>query len=1305
MRKKIYMLLLFFNWYFFSYSASNYCATPPFLNASVPPNILFVIDKSGSMSWAAYYKTWSPTNDISDIGEYDSSKTYEGYFIPNKVYKLKNGIWEETEETENCNLHHFTYYYGGKGIYKYYTFYWAEGICSGNKLNFARMTRVDLLRWAITGGRPKGCSGFTNENCDPDIICTSNTCILETHPMFKYNSWDWKKEYVKVPKSRIKGILQLFENEENRPRFGALFYDSTIYDGKIYIGDYPNGQNADPDHPYTYLKRAINYVDPGGSTGTAPAMWEAYDYFKQSNEHTFTYTYKDKNWKERTINFDGFSIGKGTYKDPNYFCDANGNNCKPAPCAKNFVILASDGQWNRGGKNINEDVSNCSIETGYENYSTDPVVPAYKMHHDILRSLSSSSGNTFDISVNGIYALGLFLGGTGEQSLKNIAVYGSFDTSIYDWPNGTNGSHWDGGTDSHYPWDGGNKTCYMDDCGYGKGSACTPLPPSSPDWDSDGDGNPDTFLSAQNAQQIKDSLVKFIRNILKRTASGTSLSVLSEKRKKGALITQAVFYPEKSFGANKKVTWLGTLYNYWSLNTRKAQNLREDSYSNYYLDVYSSDESKYDYILEFIIDNNGKLIIPAIRSNPDGTIKLDNSECFIYTNQTNCNSSNYCIWDTVQSKCVLNAQKTSNYCNSITNITNCDSDKYCKYSYINNKCIIDLTSVYDIIQTYNSLDDVHSLWEVGEKLKNRSANNRQIYGVTEDGSKMEEFITINDTDFDQALGTDINEFPSCLINGSNPDYDKLIRFIRGEEISGCRTRDTGSGIWKLGDIIYSTPQTFTYDDKGYSVTYVAGNDGMLHAFHAGYISNQGLATNQAAKICDSKNNCTTAQLGEELWAFIPRNVMPYLRYLADPDYCHIYMNDLQPYIIKTDYDNDGNTEVVLIGGLRLGGACGCTDSNCINPPSDTCSTSGDCIGLSSYYALDVTDPENPVFLWEFSHKDLGFTFSGPAYLRYKGNQYVMFLSGPTNYLGDAAQPLKIFVLKLNSSFKFDPNNDVYIITPSGFNNAFGGRLFTNGIDYNNDGNTDMVVFGITQKTGTVWQGNVGALKITDQNPNNWTFIKIFNSALGPVTAKVEYMRCFGMNYIYFGTGRWFYKEDTPGQDANDKEALYGVRIDGCLTGSTCNINAAHSVNDTCSELENGSDTVAWMLSESLEARTSKYNKERDITDPTPIPSENLILFTTMQPTGDICGFGGRTRVWALNCATGANAGESCPSGSYATNIPAGTIYLQASGANILQIKGLSGASDWVSYTPPESATQYVPPTGYGKGDLLLWLEK
>ena len=1229
----------------------NYCATPPFLSTSVPPNILFVIDKSGSMSWSAY------------SGSYTGEE--EGYFIPDKSYRYDFDIyaWVETSDTpeSGCPAIDLGHVY------------------TGSCLNYRLMRRVDLLRWAITGGRPRGCDDIDSSSCDPDLACTGDTCILDSYGSYSD---------VQVPRYRIKGILQIFENQENRPRFGALFYSSYIYDHKVYIGDYLDGQNADPDHPYTYLKRAINYIDPGGGTGTAPAMWEAYDYFKQSNDHYYG---------------NGFDIEPGTYKDPNYICDYKGDNCIPAPCAKNFVILASDGQWNRGGYPIS---GTCKINTGFEDNSADPVVPAYQMHVQILRQLASSSGNVFDISVDGVFALGLFLGGTGEQSLKNVAVYGSFNRDKI-WPDGTDGSHWNG-SNTQYPWD----TCYMDDCGNGRGSACTPLPPSSPDWDKNGDGEPDSFLNAKNALDIKKHLTKFIRYILMRTASGTSLSILAEKRKSGAVVSQAVFYPRKSFG-DYEVTWIGSIFNYWALNTRRAQNLREDSYANLYLDIYSTTESLYDHILEFLVDNRGELNILRIRGNPDGTAKLDDSVCPSYTTASSCNASNYCVWDSVSSSCILNLQKTSAYCANITDITDCDNDQYCIYSYINDKCLIDLSAAYDVIDTKSSLDELSSLWNAGEKLRTRSADSRNIYGVVEDGTGMKAFTTANTEDFDGALGS--SDFPDCLKTDGDPDYEKLIEYIRGKDFAECRQRATGidNTIWKLGDIIYSTPKAVIYSDKGYSVIFVGANDGMLHAFKAGYLSKDGLSANQAVKLCGDKNKCSTSdlgrtELGEELWAFIPRNVMPYLRYLANPDYCHLYFVDLRPYIIKTDYDGDDQEETVLIGGMRLGGGCGCTGSECTTPPSDTCSDPTDassCIGYSSYFALDITDPEDPLFLWEFSHPDLGLSYSGPAHIRYEGNHYIMFVSGPTDADGNAGLPLKIFVLKLNNQFKYS-DSDVYVIEPNGFDNTFGGRLFTEGIDYNEDGNTDMVAFGISKKTGTVWQGNVVGLKINSTDPNNWEFIKIFNSAIQPITTKVEYMKCFGMNYIYFGTGRWFYKLDEPGQNANDKEAIYGIRIDGCLTGSNCNVNSAHNVVSACEELENGTSTVAWMLSEDLLAKDDRYFKERSITDPTMVPRENIVIFTTMQPTADICGYGGRTRVWALNCATGAYAGEACPgTGSYATNIPSGTIYLQASGANIIKIKGLSGPSDWIRYTPPDTASQYVPPTGFLKGEILLWYEK
>ena len=113
-------------------------------------------------------------------------------------------------------------------------------------------------------------------------------------------------------------------------------------------------------------------------------------------------------------------------------------------------------------------------------------------------------------------------------------------------------------------------------------------------------------------------------------------------------------------------------------------------------------------------------------------------------------------------------------------------------------------------------------------------------------------------------------------------------------------------------------------------------------------------------------------MGDEEWAFIPKNALPYLKYLKDPDYCHLYYTDLAPYVFDasigfgtTDQSRETRTQTswrtVIIGGMRTGGAC-----------ANTCSAGSDCVqtpatdkGFSSYFALDVTNPTNPSLLWEF----------------------------------------------------------------------------------------------------------------------------------------------------------------------------------------------------------------------------------------------------------------------------------------------------------------------------------------------------
>jgi type IV pilus assembly protein PilY1 len=107
---------------------------------------------------------------------------------------------------------------------------------------------------------------------------------------------------------------------------------------------------------------------------------------------------------------------------------------------------------------------------------------------------------------------------------------------------------------------------------------------------------------------------------------------------------------------------------------------------------------------------------------------------------------------------------------------------------------------------------------------------------------------------------------------------------------------------------------------------------------------------------------------------VPRVVMPNMYRLADENYDtgHRYFVDATP-VVGDVYDGT-NWRTILVGGLGAGGR--------------------------SYYALDITDPANPISLWEFSagnDADLGLTYGNPIITKNKaGTWVVVFTSGYNN---------------------------------------------------------------------------------------------------------------------------------------------------------------------------------------------------------------------------------------------------------------------------------------------------------------------
>jgi hypothetical protein len=1251
----------------------DYCQVPPFIGTSIGPNIMYVIDASASMHWQAYSKD---TNGDKDK-PYDSSKNYEGYFDPvmyyqntgtasDPVYTQLTGtttictynlprICSSIDTGNNCFKDTATHGDSKKctGTSKWNcatskTCTTNDVHSTGNFLNYVYMARIDLARWSVTGGMPASCTGSSpgDDKCnpwewdqvsgtgkvsDPSVGCDAAGCLLLSDytphsspaqvdgfyfdPSLydatfsssttksncrigtttgTYDATTYKKYpcysattinslKIKAPWARVNdALVKQFEELPIVPRMGVMtfFGSGTAIQEKVYVGDF-TGSGATSTYPFMNMITAMNRTALGSNTPTAPALWDAFAYFQQS-----------------TPNYGGFTPQANPgdsgnfWRNPLYTCPhGGGSNCIAIPCVRNFIILVSDGQWNTGG-NTGTDVG-CKIESTLPTRSIDPVVPAYNMHMGFLNGTTSTK-------VNAIYAVGLFMTGSpAEQSMKNIAMYGSFDTTANSFPdsftripNSTDTCSWF----TPSPNNSGCSTCSTAGCNNLSGSLCRAMPVSSPDWDKDGNNVPDTYLSAEDATDIKQKIMDAVLDILSRVTSGTAASVLASGEGSGANLVQATYYPKRKF-FSASIDWTGGLQNLWYyIDPRFASSsIREDD-GDRVLHL-ETDGSHHDYIAQLYFDTNDQKAKARIYSdiNGDGSVitQVDTKEFEMLGNiweagklLWNRSAADRLIYTPLNSSAVLTA----------------DANKFSASSPDN------VATLRPLLNT-----DASSV---------ASENNQLAANVIN-------WVRGTDiADYVYSSGTASVSYRSRTVkidlNGNNNASDTSV------SVSGITMDETVAKVWKLGDIVDSTPRisswvqlngydniygdatyksfvsSATYTNRG--MVFVGANDGMLHAFKLGTLELKW--TGQDLEL--DKARLTGTDLGKEMWAFIPRNVLPYLTYLKDPDYCHIQSLDLTPYVFDASIEAPGipatgnyweltktanSWRTILIGGMKLGGACrkqgvACNGgtSDCVNTPmldpADT--TKG--LGYSAYFALDVTDQNNPRLLWEFTNENLGFTSSGPAIVRISsrtagatnstadgkttdGRFFVVFGSGPTGpidgptqkFQGRSDQPLRLFVLDLKTG------STVTVIN-TGIANAFAGSILNANFDADLDYQDDVVYIPYVKKclstttycTANTWtdggvlrlltnedlNGNdVSATGDTALNPGNWRYSKVIEN-IGPVTASVTRIlnKNTGVLRLFFGTGRYFFRSESGTDDPDTLRNLFGI-VEPCYDGS------------------------------------------------------------------------------------------------------------------------------------------------------------
>lgn len=423
-----------------------------------------------------------------------------------------------------------------------------------------------------------------------------------------------------------------------------------------------------------------------------------------------------------------------------------------------------------------------------------------------------------------------------------------------------------------------------------------------------------------------------------------------------------------------------------------------------------------------------------------------------------------------------------------------------------------------------------------------------------------------------------------------------------------------------------------------------------------------------------------------LWAYVPMNLLPHLKWLKDNNYSHVYYVDGKPRIFDAKIfgdprydaaDHPGGWGTVLVAPMRFGGG------------PMTIDTAGDGLGnphdaddrtmTSAYAIFDITNPEEPpTLLAEIPVPNESFSEVYPTIITVKdksnytaeGKWYMVFGSGP-NSLSTAAtaDTAKLYVLDLDeidtpgSTVNVTPgctvgpvaaNSSIDIMTcDTGVANMFVGTPVS--VDWDQDYKADSLYFGL------VGDHNADSGKIyrfplnEDEDAANWTTPSVLLDAGRPIyAAPTPGVDEWGKHWVFFGSGRLFVRDDELNtelqylygvKDPYDPADIAGTNIEVLLadmadvsdvtvytSGTIANGPAA---TGTLAALENYIDNTAdgWYLQLPLISGTAGIDPAtRNLSQSSLLGG---VLFSSVyQPSVDACSAEGFSRLYGLFYKTG-----------------------------------------------------------------------
>ncbi len=723
------------------------------------------------------------------------------------------------------------------------------------------------------------------------------------------------------------------------------------------------------------------------------------------------------------------------------------------------------------------------------------------------------------------------------------------------------------------------------------------VPDLQSEWDEDADGVPDTYFYVVNPLKLEQQLNRSFAEILRRTSSGTAASVISNSRSGEGAIYQSIFYPEFKGPLGNAVSWAGEVH---SLLVDAYGNMREDTNGNQKLDLTE------DRIIVFDEGNVEKY------ADSNGNGQLDETESSTPVEVTTLLGINY-LWS------------STDWLNEISSEDNIISQR-------------DYNSTEKKRYIFTFIDeDQDMLCDPGETMPFVCTSLPDSDDLVDDSKiypYIQPFPPFNRPAYVDAISANSDVYEDFL----KRQTQRIINFIRGWDqgnyvsttsptytIPAFRNRkvdydeDGFAETWRLGDVVHSTPTVvgrpsenydLLYHDLTYSeffrtyrkrrtVVYVGGNDGMLHAFNGGFYDpeNKAFLTQPLNSDGTTDTSYTAYDLGAELWAYIPYNLLPHLYWLTESSYPHIYYCDLKVKVFDAKVFEEGVDSVtginhpqgwgtILVGGMRFGG--GKIEVDMDKTDGDVFDSNKDRIARSAFFVLDITDPESPpAVLAELSFEHLGFTSSYPTVIAMRNKQvsidengqtvisfrnpglwYLVLGSGPANVNGEpdstalsqatSSQTAKLYLIDL---VKLCSEHELWSIDGSDSNTNKEGvfvfeELDANGfisppvaVDYDLDFNTDAVYFGMVTGSEGSWGGKLRRIVINDElNPSDWdgdsVLLDLTPNPPGlsngqPITAPPSVAIDADENrWIFFGTGRFFVRADA---DNSDQQSYYGLK--------------------------------------------------------------------------------------------------------------------------------------------------------------------